>query len=59
MIKNKTKLLQIRIENDLLNRLKALADHEGVSVSEFVRNHMAYVCHQFESAMAAKEQRNQ
>lgn len=56
MIKRKTEVLQIRLETELLNRFKVMADHQGVTVSDLLRNVMNHVCTNFETAQWRKSE---
>lgn len=56
MIKRKSELLQIRLETELLERFKAMAEHESVTVSDLLRNVMNHVCTNFETAQWRKSE---
>jgi post-segregation antitoxin (ccd killing protein) len=49
MIKRKSDVLQIRLEAELLERIKVMADTQGVTVSVLIRHYMAKACSTFET----------
>jgi antitoxin component of RelBE/YafQ-DinJ toxin-antitoxin module len=56
MLTKKTEVLQIRIETELLNRFKKMADERGAKVSVLLRYYMNEICTQYEVTKLRKVQ---
>lgn len=56
---NKTELLQIRIDAELLARFKRYSTYEGLHVSVAIRRMMINTCSQFESYIQRLEAEHQ
>jgi len=56
MLEKKTEVLQIRIETELLERFKKMADERGCKVSVLLRYYMNEICTQYEVTKFRKEQ---
>lgn len=55
MLTKKAEKLQIRIEPELLQRLKAMSHRSGVHVSVMLRRILSDACRQHEDSLARKE----
>lgn len=56
MLKKKTEVLQIRLETELLNRYKTMAEAQGYAVSVIIRSYMKNACDSYEKSLSQQRE---